>query len=188
MADKTKPIDIPKNENDNKNTNQSKYSLSYWLRSTEKKAPDVEIKKTTESPTFKEDNGIFSMSSNSEEESNTEEDSEQEQCYDQWDEVPRRKSCCRVLSRQFEYRTGYNSDTLVTMYEVAYDKANQDLDKFLLKCTVENFNLYTDAVLRNFAKNFHWFLTGVWFYSIQKPNKVYVPIYVSDCGHVCAEI
>ncbi len=192
MAEQNKPIDIPKEEN--KYTEQSKYSISYWLRSTEKKAPETEdpiIWTTTTSPL--QDNGIFSMSSNSEgenEESNTEHvtDSETEGTFDPWDEAPRKKSCCRILSRQIEHCSGYNSDTLVTIYEVAYDKANKDLDKLLLKCTTENFNNYMDNLLKNFARNFHWVVFGFWFHGMQDPRKIIVPIYVSDCGHVCAEI
>ena len=192
MAEKTEPIDIPKKEKEkeNENTKSSKYSLSYWLRSTEKKEPIPETPISTCPP---EDNGIFSMSSNSEEDNEefTDEpvtESECESTYDPWDEAPRKNSCCRKVSKQLEKFTGYNSEPLITTYEVVYDKAQKDLDKILEKCTADNFNKSVDTLLRNFANNFHWFLWGVWFHSLQKNRVVTVPIYVSDCGHVCAEI
>tara|TARA_B110000444_G_C18804114_1_gene579015 strand:+ start:11 stop:589 length:579 start_codon:yes stop_codon:yes gene_type:complete len=191
----SEPIDIP-------TTKKGVFSYFSW-----KNEPDDKIKPlivNEKESNFEEDKGIFTLSSSegendySEQSEQSEQDHSESETYPPWSHQEDR-SCCQRLTKIIT-KNIYGVDTIEgicacvnTMemfkeYEIVVDKANKDFDKFLGKCTVENFNLCTDAVLKNFASNFHWFLTGIWFYSIQKPNKVFVPIYVSDCGHVCAEI
>lgn len=182
---KSDPIDIPNNEN----VKENKYSLSYWLRSSDKKVLEPVVNQMTVCPP--EDKGIFSMSSTSEQDDDNEESNSEyvsDSDFNDYQDEPRQKTCCRVLSNQFKKFTGFNSEPMVTIYEVAYDKADKDFDKIWEKCTVENFNAYTDSVLKNFAKNFHWVVFGFWFHSIQNPKKIMVPVYVNDCGHLTGEI
>tara|TARA_B110000008_G_scaffold233183_1_gene236969 strand:- start:4088 stop:4633 length:546 start_codon:yes stop_codon:yes gene_type:complete len=180
----SEPIDIPTT------TTKKSGVFSYFTWKTEPENTNIVEEKEIQS-TFEEDKGIFPLSS-SESENDSNEQSEQDHSdsdtYSEYNDDQEDRSCCTRIHKKIVKYTGVNTMELVKEYEIVVDKANKDFDKFWEKCTPENFNLYTDAVLRNFAHNFHWFLTGVWFYSIQKPNKVYVPIYVSDCGHVCAEI
>ena len=181
----SKPIDIPKNEKNTEVKSSSIFSgwLSYKQTETEKK----ELNTCDESKDS--DKGIFAMSSETETETEneTENETDDEVVHEEWQEQPR-KTCCSRLNKKFIKHTGFNTTEFMKDYEIAVDKANKDFDKFWEKCTTENFNLYTDALLRNFAKNLHWVIFGAWFHSIQDPKKVFVPIYVSDCGHVCAEI
>ena len=181
----SEPIDIP---TPTTNTKKSGVFSYFTWKTDDKIKPLSENEKQS---TFEEDKGIFPLSSSESENDSTEQseqyDSESD-AQSEWNYDEEDRSCCTRLHKKVVKYTGVNTMELVKEYQIAVDKANKDFDKFWEKCTTENFNLYTDAVFRNFAQNFHWFLTGVWFYSIQKPNKVYVPVYVSDCGHVCAEI
>ena len=183
----SEPIDIPKNEKNTEEKSTSFFSnwLSYKQTQTEKK----ELNTSEESKDS--DKGIFAMSSETEteteHETEHETESDNEVIHEEWQDEPK-KTCCSRFNKKFIKHTGFNTTQLMKDYEIALDKANKDFDKFWEKCTTENFNLYTDALLRNFAKNLHWVIFGAWFHSIQDPKKIVVPIYVSDCGHVCAEI
>lgn len=180
----SEPIDIPTTKENTKK--QGFYSYFTW-KNDDKIKPLIETENTS---TFEEDKGIFPLSSSENEESEQSEvDHSDSDIPSQWnDNDEQDRNCCSRINKKIIKYTGINSAELVKEYEIVLDKANKDFYKIWEKCTTENFNAYTDSVLKNFAKNFHWVVFGFWFHSIQNPNKVMVPVYVSDCGHVCAEI